>query len=382
MWLEGVLGLLLRFSWPAALVLLVAGLIHVFVTAVPWQLSLSLVAVIVATTIAAGLLFARPTLDDAALTADRRLGSKELLVSALEVMRKPPDQRPASAPFVLRQAEKTVLGAPENQIRGPRTRSRQMALIPFAVGLAGLVLHLEPGRDLPFSTESASIAGAAARLPSTATEEPPPMLALKRELERLQTPTSETGELFGEKPSTGDRAGTGDNVWAPPAPDDTSQRGKSSLKEAAQLDALAPVEKDAVVQMDTLDSSPSPGEITENGNDDDSNQRSDDLDQNGPSGGNAAGGDVGHSLPREWNGESTAKPVEYVDIKRRPVENGDPGAAAPLLKQTDQGPDPVSAVWTTAPVVSSAAEVMHDTWFRPSLAKYASDYFAKVRESR
>ena len=382
LWLDGVLGLLLRFAWPAALVLLVAGLIHVFVTAVPWQLSLTLTASIVATGLAGGLLFRRPTLDDAALAADRRLRSKELFISALEVMRKPPDQRPASAPFVLRQAEKTVLGAPENQVRGPRMRSRHGALIPFAVGLAGLVLHLDPGRDLPSSKEPASMVGPAARSPSSSSAEPPPVLALKRELERLQTLTSVKPELVSEKPSNGDQLGTGGNVGALPALADTDQTGKSGLHEAVPPEALASLQKGLVVQKETQESSEPPEEVTGKEGRDSSNQNLDGFSQTGPSGGDAAGGGVGKSLPGDWDGKSAVEPFQYVDIERRPAEKGDVGVAALLSKQVDQEQNPMSAMRTSAPVVSSASEVMHSTWFRPSLAKYTGDYFAKLRESQ
>ncbi len=147
LWLQSVLNLLFRSAWWSGGLVFTAGLVHGLGVPLSWRYSLLLALAPAGIAAVVGLLFRRPTPEQTAAQLDKRLGSRELMVSALAQGRLPPNRRAGAARFVLRQAEQTAESAGGGREILRRNPAAMSTLIPLGLGVAGLILHLNVGLE-------------------------------------------------------------------------------------------------------------------------------------------------------------------------------------------------------------------------------------------
>ncbi len=145
LWHGRLLSRLLHAAWWSAALLLAGGLVHALYQPLPWIGSLSLAALPPAAALLLGLWRDRPTLPDAAATADRWFDGQSLMASALDQWRRPPRQRTRAGRFVIAAAERCAPLWIERLAHEHRWRPPRHALVPALMGLAGAYLLLLPG---------------------------------------------------------------------------------------------------------------------------------------------------------------------------------------------------------------------------------------------
>lgn len=144
-WAGRVLSRLSRAAWASALLLLCAGLLHALFYPFPW-LYIAILAMLPPTAVILwGLLQDRPTLQDTAATADRWFEGKALMSTALDQLLTSRQQHTRASHFVIEAAEGSAPSWLDRLRRKHHWRPPRQAVIPLALGLAGVYLLLLPG---------------------------------------------------------------------------------------------------------------------------------------------------------------------------------------------------------------------------------------------
>lgn len=145
LWSGRILSQLLRATWWSAALLLGGGLVHAFHQPLPASAVAALAALPLAAAVLLGLLRGRPPLAHAAAIADRWFDGKALMSSALDQWQAPPGRHTRASRFVIEAADRCAPSWSERLAHAHRWRPPRHAVIPVALGLAGVYLLLLPG---------------------------------------------------------------------------------------------------------------------------------------------------------------------------------------------------------------------------------------------
>ncbi|MCZ6783971.1 MAG: hypothetical protein O7G30_11755 [Proteobacteria bacterium] len=163
LWRETARDQLAAALWVAAAVALAGGAIHLGWRSHSGTVTAAFAALPVLAAALAVALRGRPSEAWAARAADDRFGTRALLTSALDQLRRPASARAGGAGFVLARAEENAdewrARLPSLERPGPRARRR--VFVPVILLLAATYLHVLPG-----AAGARGSAGAAATLPA------------------------------------------------------------------------------------------------------------------------------------------------------------------------------------------------------------------------
>jgi hypothetical protein len=370
LWRENTLGLVGRAAQGAAAILLAGGTAHWLGMSIAWWQSILAAALPVLAALAFGILRRQPSLDQAAAAADARLGSRQLLASAIEQFRLPKQERPGASWFVIEQAERAALVAHAGRPAGRRRRAPTAALIPLGLGFAGLFLHLQPSMDDRHAMARPDTASGSRQQTTIASDYlSSAILDLKHEFAQLHSPEERAsgGTRHGDAAAWPSGAlsrpfvlGAEESVTGS-ATDPTTPANSRARTATTLLSGSGP-ETPAKPQMDTAADAASdaegslpPGTAAEDaaGTDRDIARR-------------AASGAVVEDVA-----------VRYIDVERRP------GGAASASPGALFSADVVAVTEAPAAVVpaSEPAALPYRSSLHPSLRHYAAEYFAKLRQT-
>lgn len=356
-WIDGVVLLLARALWWSAAILLGGGLVSVFAGGVSWQLGLlaALAPMVIALVLAA---FRRPSIETAAVIADRALGFGDLLVSAWDQLGTARGRRPAARDLVLQQAERAAETAPSPLARlQPRPRSQRW-LVPLALALAGLFLQLTPeGPNAPAVSGTGSAGEPGQSVRADRGFRSPQLLDLQQALSRA----SDEADSVGTSSRSAQVRGAG-----PGAPDPADARiarptGREPSDELRFEDPAAiGLARDAPVQP-------------------------------GPTGVDRASGDAGGASPDDGDKAGLGEPtpmaessaVEAVELEVRhatlPRVRGDIVHSAGTAPLSAEVPGPSSRPAPAGPVPpSERVESMYEAGLRPALVTYTRRYLNQL----
>lgn len=372
LWLGVTTALVIRAVWWAAAILVTAGMIHVFLEPVSWRLSLVSASLPILLAAVFGLLFRRPSLRSAAVVADRRCASDDLLITAVELSENPRQLRPAGSPVVLRQAERTAAVGAEGRMAGLSGSIPVALLIPLGLGLAGVVLNLGPGPQRRAIAEpSPQPIGEVLQTAGIAERSAPALLALQEELSRARARLDRDAGL-AQRSAAQARSADG--------PRDTG----AALRELA----AGPVPRTAVSAERPVSAGLGPKAPATGPDDlDDLTGRASDARRaaagpggQGPGDHDAPGSGAGSTVQPEDSVEAAQAALDFVDIERPEGGLGGAQATASLAPAWQYQPDQAFLAASSPP--SEVVEMLRQSSFHPALGSYAGDYLATLRHDR
>lgn len=347
-WLQSVSRLLFRSAWWSGGLVFAAGLVHGFGVPLSWRTSLLLALAPAGIAAVVGLLFRRPTLEQTAAQLDIRLGSRELMVSALAQGRLAPDRRAGAAGFVLRQAEQTALAARDDREIPRRNPAAVSILIPLGLAVAGLILHLNVGLErFPPSGVSGPGTGGRTAISTVATAPDAPIRDLKRTLMRIASSMS----MEERRPAPRAERPAGRARSLPPA-----------------TPSVAAVLDDAVAGGRAT-SEPKTG-----------SGRSPTLDRRHAAQGSDEAGSVASGPIKAGETPSTDLSIEFTDFERRTRS----GAAQQGHALSDTGPvfELKKSSGSDALAPGERVALPYQMSFGPAMRAYVGAYFSQLQQER
>lgn len=340
LWLERAVGLARPALWLAAAAAAVGGSVHLAWRAHSGAASAIAAAGILVAATALALLGRRPSLESAAARADGWFGGRDLLASAVDLLRRPADEHAGAAAFVLERADERAAAW-----RGELRRRRG------ALGVAGLFAPLV----------ALALAGFLHRLPGAPAEGRGPAPPDSSTRLAADAPPLQTGEAAadGSMNVWGEAAGRAAEAPGPgregPGP---RPSGPDSSPSGAEGGALHRAEARAPGEADPARAGSSPAGATSIP-------------------GHAAAGDTWGTQPMPRDPLET----RFVDMEGRAVGNeaatrGEGGVE--LAERTPASPgDP--AAGTPWPAAGGLTEVRARESLSPSLRGYVDAYQQAIR---
>lgn len=363
LWLSRCVGQVERALWWSAGLVLAGTVAALLGAGLDWRHGLLVALAPPALAIGRTLIFRRPSLEAAASAADSSLDFGELLISAVEQARLPREKRAGTGRLVQVRAERRVMTVSGDVAKALPVRFGSRALIPLAIGLAGLFLHISaegaarfsfwaPTTPVAPSPATPGVAGPSASILLGAQR------ALTRPVAKRGAQSRQTiGTGIGRSGKAGLAAGRAD-----------ARNGRQPGDRAARRGAAA--------GSAGTSGRPSGSVIEKSG-----------AAPDGTTAGRRAGGDAAGKAaapdapPAEGTDEiSGDHPVRYIDIEGRPTDTVGLGSIPLAPVRRGGNHDIMDAASGYAPSVP--ARIVQQTGFPPALARVVADYFALLESEK
>jgi hypothetical protein len=357
LWLETFIEGSIRAAYWGGLLLLGAGVVHLFSGALRWQQG-ALLAGLTAVVIAVGSIFRRRSLEHVAQTADHWCGAHQLFCSALELTGLTTEQRRGAGAYVLRQSEKRAPAAALALRSRPTAPLTKPLFIPVSLGLIGAFLYTLPVERLESAT------GPAQPPPVSST---PPTVDVHQGLKALKELQAElatrTGRAAEREPALG-RPSIKPSAISnepPSSPLRVVTEAREETTATAKLTPLSEGRSDAGEATESAAATPFSVPLPGTG---------------AGAGGNLAGRNAASdSEAGSFDVPAPLPPVSYYGLAR---EQGTKAGAAAALR-----PGAVSTADGELDGASPAAQrppLWHRSAFPPSVRRYVSQYLETAGE--